>query len=159
MSKTVQTLINGSTYAGEVKHIIVNYLVLLITILPIVMYGSAGLAKIKRAAFLVFFVMAVFQVFLWFAVAAVGISVNWCALGGINFVTVLKYKEYRQSLYYISIVAAVIAIIYYSFTLQKEVTVAHVIAVILGAGLFALFSPKVKDRRRTSYHSKGISEK
>ncbi|MBD1366386.1 hypothetical protein IDJ77_21415 [Mucilaginibacter sp. ZT4R22] len=144
MSKTIQTLIDGATYAGEVKHIVVNYLMLLITILPIVMYGSARQAKIKRAAFWVLFVMAAFQVFLWFAVAAVGISVTWCALGGVNFVTVLKYKESRIPLYYISILAAVIAIIYYAFTLQPEVTVAHLAAVILGAGPFALLSPKVK---------------
>jgi hypothetical protein len=144
MSKTIQTLIDGATYAGEVKHIVVNYLMLLITILPIVMYGSAGQAKIKRAAFWVLFIMAAFQVFLWFAVAAVGISVTWCALGGVNFVTVLKYREYRRPLYYISIVATVIAIVYYAFILQKEVTVAHLAAVILGAGPFAIFSPKAK---------------
>lgn len=143
MSKTIQTLIDGFTYAGEVKHIIVNYLMLLITILPIVMYGSSG-PKIKRAAFGVLLVMAAFQVFLWFAVAAVGISVTWCALGGINFVTALKYKEYRKPLYYLSIVSAVIAITYYAFTLQKEVTFAHIAAVVLGAVPFALFSPKAK---------------
>jgi hypothetical protein len=144
MSKTIQTLIDGATYAGEVKHILINYLVLLITILPVLIYGSAGQAKITRAAFWVLFVMAAFQVLLWFAIAAVGISVTWCALGGVNFVTVLKYKEYRRPLYYISILAAVIAIVYYAFTLQKEVTVAHIAAVILGAGPFALFSPKVQ---------------
>ncbi|OOQ60790.1 hypothetical protein [Mucilaginibacter pedocola] len=141
MNTPLQTITDGLTYAGEVKHIIINYLALLITVAPITMLPAKAL-KIKQAAYLVLFIMAVFQVVLWFVVAATGISVTWCALSGAIVLIVARYREYRQPLLFVAIAATLIAIIYYALTLPIETTIAHAAAVVLGAGLFWVFAPK-----------------
>lgn len=133
-----QTLVDGSTYAGSVKDSLINYLLIFFNFLPVKFATSSP--RIKWGAYWVVIIFLVLQIALWFTIGAIGVSLIWCALAGINLIQFIRDISNRSMLLIGSLIIALAGIAYYALTLYMIVTVAHVLAFALGAGLFYLFT-------------------
>ncbi len=141
MNKITQTLIDGFTYNGSALHIIINYAVLFFSVLP---HLTAAQKKGRRIFWLVLLISLLVQVALWFIFKGAGISVIWCSLAGYNLLlfrrTKLKTGDRNKTLFLISLFTALAGIIYYAVTLPPITTIAHVVGLLMGIGLFYLFN-------------------
>jgi hypothetical protein len=137
MDKIIQTLIAGSTYAGSVKHSVINYVLIALNLLPIILPVKP--AKIKYAVWWVFITMTVLQILVWFG-TAIGVSAIWSALAGANLVLTTRYSNSNRALFFVGIIAALAGIIYYALTFPFATTIAHIVCALAGIGLFYLFS-------------------
>lgn len=141
MIKTVQTLVDGVTYNGSIRHCIINYVLILLVLLPHL--RITGKQQAIRMWFSTFITAVLVQALLWFVAGAVGVSVVWCAMAGFNLVHFYKSNELHTAelkrLYIVGFVASFTAIVYYAVLFPAITTVAHGIAVGMGAGLFYLY--------------------
>ena len=139
MNEIFQTLCNKSTYEGSVMHSILNYALIILTLLP-----HTTVNKTKNKSWLWAFLISVFvQVLLWYLAGAVGVSVIWSSMAGFNLLFFRTFKLYisgkRKLLFIISITAALAAIIFYGILFPFITTTAHITAVLMGIGLFYLY--------------------
>jgi hypothetical protein len=143
----VHIIIPALTYNGSVLDTTLNTVVLVILI--------AALAAQKRSPWWITFVaMVALQVVLWFALEAAGISVVWSGLAGAALVelgagrtssrhTVASDRPpaaiitapTRRRLLIAAAVVAMAAIVYYAVALPPISTVAHLLALLVGAGI------------------------
>ncbi|PSR51955.1 hypothetical protein AHMF7605_29025 [Adhaeribacter arboris] len=143
MNPLFQTLVTGATYAGSFHHSSINYTLLLIAILPHLM-GREQLAKKNQSSWLwTLLSSTLIQISLWFLVNAIGISLIWNALAGFNllFFTRNNYLlAYLKRLFFLSGFTIIfMAIVYYLIIFPVITTIAHVIAILLGVGLYFLY--------------------
>ena len=126
-----KTLTEGATYAGHPFHIILNYTLLLLVLIP----NLFGMGNNTRAWLTLFISFTIIQISFWFAMGAVGISLIWCVLAGYNlliFFLLRKEGAVTAVLLLLSPLAALSAIIFYAIYFPLLTTVAHSIAFVLG---------------------------
>ncbi|MEI9810404.1 MAG: hypothetical protein WDO16_22405 [Bacteroidota bacterium] len=141
MNNVWRTLIDGFTYGGNVMHCIINYSLIVVTVLPHLLKSNPYIRN--RNAWLSALILSlVVQVIIWFVFNDSGVSVIWSSMAGFNTMILLKRGPDRYGkklLLILSLVTALSAIIYYAVTLPLITTCAHVIAVLMGFGFFYLF--------------------
>lgn len=142
MNKILQTFIDGFTYNGSIKHSMINYVLILFTVLP---HLPAVRSQIKgsRGRWIWTLMTTVFvQILLWFLLDVVGVSIIWCSMAGFNLLVLLKGETYNQHrkkmLIIVSLLLSSIGIVYYAVNLPPITTIAHIIAAVMGVGLFYL---------------------
>lgn len=119
----LDTLYRGLTYDGSALHSAINYALLLVSLVP-------WLLRRGTPAWLACFALAcAIQVILWFAVRATGVSVVWCAMAGFG----LFHLHNKTVLAAVLLCAA--GIVLYAFWFPMITTVAHLIAVGIGASV------------------------
>jgi membrane associated rhomboid family serine protease len=153
----VHIIIPALTYNGSVFDTALNAVVLVILI--------TALAVQSRSTWWITLVaMVVLQVVLWFALEASGISVVWSGLAGAALVDLVERRlssrrgsaparlphatdpEPRQWVLATAVGIAAAAMVFYAVALPPITTVAHVLALVVGAGIDAL-TRRVTHRR------------
>ena len=139
MSNFIETLTNGFTYSGTTFHMLINYGLIVLTLLPLILLSKTEKIKPWHFAFIFSFL---FQIFLWFFPGAEGVSVVWCAMAGFGLMHLLKNRlaitMAKYQLVGISLFPALIGNVYYAVTFPLITTIAHVCAVLMGMGLYFL---------------------
>lgn len=140
MDDPLQIIVAGLTYNGSLLHIPINYGLIAITLVPFLAPGAHGSARLGSRWVGCFLIALAVQVLLWFVVDAVGVSVIWATMAGYSLMLRTTRREAytpdRRRLLTVALVCALIGIVYYAVTLPFITTVAHVIAVLLGIGIF-----------------------
>jgi hypothetical protein len=134
MNELVPTLLKGLTYDGDNVAMIINYGLIVLLMLPFIL----GTVVKRQAWILCVILMALIQVLLWFFADAIGVSLIWSGLAGFLGLTYYNKMADQSALNIGVLVIAVAAIIFYAVTYPILTTVAHVLAVILGAIIFAV---------------------
>lgn len=127
------TLREGTTYAGHPFHIVLNYSVLFLVLVP-----HFFLLKRRSRGWLVLFLLfTVIQVGLWFTNGAVGISLIWCGLAGYNLLLFFQYRKEGAATAFLlfSPLVATGAIVFYYLYFPVVTTIAHVSAFLFGLAL------------------------
>ena len=140
MTDILQVSARGLTYDGQIRHVVINYALILLTVLPFAFARS----RPRRAAAwpwggclgLAFGV----QVLLWFTLGASGVSIVWCALAGYALMGFLRAEPglvpQSRVLTILALGSAAAGILYYALTFPALTTIAHLCAVVLGIGTF-----------------------
>ena len=125
------TLQDGATYAGHPFHIVLNYSVLLLVLVP-----HFFLFYRRSYGWLVLLLLfTVIQVGLWFTNGAVGISLIWCALAGYNLYLFFYLRKEGIATAFLLILSPLVAIgamVFYYLYFPVATTAAHVSAFLLG---------------------------
>lgn len=139
VSTTLQTLINGATYNGSVKHSLINYTLIIFSLLPFIIAGNKK-ERSKSHWFTALLTAIVLQVALWFLVNATGVSVIWSLMYGFGLIFLLRHHLTGITvwLFIIGLLMGLFGIIYYAITLPFITTAAHLVAVLTGIGLYFL---------------------
>jgi len=147
MNEWISTIENGLSYNGSTLHMLINYFLIAISVLP---YCIESVRRTKhRAWVLALCIVSLVQVLLWFLLGVVGVSVIWCAMTGyllIDFKRRGLKPARKNGMMLFSILMGVGGIFYYFITFPMLTTVAHVVALLIGAGLFLLLVKKEKYR-------------
>ncbi len=141
MNNVLQRLIDGFSYDGNLKHSVINYLLIAFSLLPYLVKANAAKAS-SNVWLSVFIISLVIQIINWFVFDVSGVSVIWCCMAGYNFMYILKSGDSMYTdnkiLFIVNLLTAIAGIVFYAITLPIITTWAHIIAVLAGAGLFYL---------------------
>lgn len=140
MAEPLQVIIAGLTYEGSLLHSLINYSLIVITLVPFLTPEARGSSRLGYHWAVCFLIALAVQVLLWFIADAVGVSVIWATMGGYSLMVRMAHEnpDARRWLLTASLVSVGIGIVYYAVTLPLITTVAHAIAVLLGIGIFAI---------------------
>jgi hypothetical protein len=135
----VHIIIPALTYDGSVFDTALNAVVLVILITALVLQS-------RSPWWITFVTMAVLQVVLWFALEATGISVVWSGLAGAALVDLVVGRlpdrgasaPSRRWMLATAVTVSIAAITFYVVALPPLSTVAHLLALMVGAGLHTL---------------------
>ena len=145
MNESLQVLVDGFTYRGQVLHIGINYLLIFICLFPYWMAKGKEKTILGRYWIGVLCIMLVLQIWVWFAENAAGVSLIWSALAGLNILLLVKIRLYpdeinaliRQLLWF-SLLAVLVADIYYWFIYPPITTIAHLAGIFVGMVIYGL---------------------
>lgn len=147
MNEWISTIENGLSYNGSALHMLINYFLIGISVLP---YCIGTVRRQSSGAWvLALLIVSLVQVLLWFLLGVVGVSVIWCAMTGYLLVDFKRRGlklAWKNGLMLFSILMGVGGIFYYFISFPMLSTVAHVVALLIGGGLFLLFVKKEKYR-------------
>lgn len=143
MSDLLHVLASRLTYEGNLLHSLINHGLIALTAAPFLAPAPRSEAQAVRGWIGCFLLALAVQVLLWFAVGAGGVSVVWCAMAGFG----ASVRTGRTGalgarggrLLTIAIAGALVGILYYAATFPIITTVAHGVAVAMGAGTFHVF--------------------
>lgn len=145
MKEYLEILINGLFYGGDLSLSVVNYFLVLITLIPFLL---TKLKKINRWK-IILVVSALVQATFWFVLYAQGVSIIWnCMLGvflGAYFQNKSGFINREKYLIYSSILLAVFGDIYYGIIFPMITTIAHLSALVMGLVLYFVLSKKKID--------------
>jgi hypothetical protein len=131
------------TYDGRIFDTVLNTVVLLVLI-------AAFAVQQKSPSWITLVAMSALQVTLWFALGATGFSVVWCGLAGAVLVDLVATHTSRRrspesisrlNLWWIPLAAFIVviaAIAFYAVAIPPISTVAHLLALAVGAGIDSL---------------------
>jgi heme A synthase len=80
MKDVLQIIISGLTYEGQILHIIINYALIILAVMPFLFFDNQGPRKESRAWLVCLAITVIVQVAVWFAARVVGISVVGASL-------------------------------------------------------------------------------
>ncbi|MEJ7681437.1 MAG: hypothetical protein WKG06_27020 [Segetibacter sp.] len=142
MNKKLQTLIDGLTYSGSIKESIINYALIFFTVLPHLMAAKYQTKGNRSKWYLVLIISVFVQIVLWFFPGAVGVSIVWCSMAAFNMLILIKSEFNNKSkikiLLIVSLLLSSLGILYYAIIFPVITTAAHIIAALMGVGLFYL---------------------
>lgn len=140
MSQVLQMIGNGLTYEGQVLHIIINYALVALTVIPFPRPDNRVQRGSSHAWLGCLAIASGVQVVVWFTMRAVGISIIWCAMAGYLFMDYTRgdigQAREKPQLAMVALVAAGIGIVYYAAAFPIDTTVAHLVALVMGIGIF-----------------------
>ena len=140
MGRALQVIANSLTYEGQALHIIINYALVALTVVPFLCPRCRGQRRSSYAWLGSLAAAAGVQVVVWFAAQAVGVSIIWCAMAGYLFIDYTRgnsgQAREKPQLAMVALVAAGLGIAYYAVTSPIETTVAHLVALVMGIGAF-----------------------
>lgn len=138
MGDPLQVIGAGLTYNRNVLHMLINYSLIAITLVPFLAPGAHGSSRMGYRWAGCFLIALAIQVLLWFVAGVVGVSVIWSAMAGYSLMLRMTgaYTPDRRRLLTVALASVLIGIVYYAVTLPLITTVAHVVAVMLGIGIF-----------------------
>jgi hypothetical protein len=122
----MQTIIDSITYKGYESHIAINYVMIVLTLLPFLSdYDDS-----RRWLTCLTFITSI-QVLLWFIMNVIGISLIWCAMAGFlgREYCIGKYNDGSTIWIFCNIV---LVVLYYAMFENIETTIAHIIAIMIG---------------------------
>ena len=141
----LQTLQEGATYNGHRFHIILNYSVLLLVLVP-----HFFLFWRRSWGWLILFVLfTVIQVGLWFTSGAVGISLIWCGLAGYNLLLFFRLRKEGIAMAFLMLFSPIVAIgtmVFYYLLFPIITTEAHITAFLLGLALGLRLQRRLKEK-------------
>jgi hypothetical protein len=139
----VPTIIAALTYDGSIVDTVLNAVVLIVVL-------AALVAQRRSPWWITLAVMTVLQVALWFAMGVVGFSLVWSGLTGAILVELIAQRRSPSRRWVLVVSAAVAgaAIIYYAVTFPPVTTIAHLLAVLVGAGIHALARKRLAAKQR-----------
>lgn len=130
----LQTLQEGATYNNHPFHIVLNYALLVLTLIP-----HLFLLGRRSYGWLILFVLfTVIQVGLWFTNGAVGISIIWCAMAGYNLLLFFRRRKEGVAIAFLFLFSPILAfgaMVFYYLLFPPITTAAHVSAFLLGLAL------------------------
>jgi hypothetical protein len=147
MNDVLQVIINGLTYAGQTPHIIINYALIILLVIPFLLFDNRSPSKESRAWLGCLVIAVIIQVAVWFAaralgISAVGVSLVWCIMVGYLLIDDSNGKlgraGSRRGFVLIALGAGCGGIVYYMVAFPAITTIAHLVAVAIGVGLFYL---------------------
>ena len=154
MNYALQVIVAGLTYNGSLLHIFINYSLIALTLVPFLAPGAHGSSRLGYHWAPCFLIALAVQILLWFIADAVGVSVIWATMAGYSLVLRTTRREAytpdRRRLLTVALVSALIGIVYYAVTLPFITTVAHVIAVLLGIGIFSIVPGRFRRAQKAS---------
>jgi hypothetical protein len=163
----VHIIIPALTYNGSVFDTALNAVVLVILI-------TALTVQSRSPWWITLVAMMTLQLVLWFALEASGISVVWSGLAGAALVDLVGRRlssrrtpaparlsratdpESRQWVLATAVGIAAAAMVFYAVALPPITTVAHVLALVVGAGIHAL--TRWVARRRADRRARKITD-
>jgi hypothetical protein len=155
MKDALQVIIDGLTYEGQVLHIIINYALIILAVMPFLFFNVRAPRK-NSSAWVGYLVIAVFiQVAVWFAarairVSVVGVSLIWCIMMGYLLVDYSKGNLGRtghmRGLVLIALGSGCGGIVYYMVAFPAITTISHLVAVSVGVSLFYLIQLVAKKK-------------
>lgn len=150
MSDILHTLSNGLTYEGQLLHIIINYTLIILTIVPFLLDRDSSTNWKYRGWIVSFVIITSFQVAVWFLIDAVGVSLIWCTMAGYIVVYYwldgLRQDKVTNRLARVALLSAFAVMVYYAVVFPIITTVAHVVAVLIGIGLFFIMRSISKNK-------------
>ncbi|MGB2864264.1 MAG: hypothetical protein WBC05_13120 [Sedimentisphaerales bacterium] len=155
----LQVIINGLTYEGQTLHIIINYALILLVVMPFLLIYNRAPRKESRAWLGCLAIAVIVQVAVWFAARAVGISVVgvsliWCMIMGYLLIDYsggnLGRTGYRRGFVFVALGTGFGGIVYYMVSFPAITTIAHLVAAGIGVGLFYLMRFIAAKKRITS---------
>ena len=140
MNSFLQVLRRGMTYDGRIAHVLINYALIILVLLPNVFIGQRMEGSPDWTWMTCLGIALLVQVLLWFIAQASGVSIVWSALAGY---TLIAYgtrgtgsAEQNGFLALLALSSAGCAIVYYAVTYPLITTIAHICAVLLGIGVW-----------------------
>ena len=158
MNDVLQMIINGLTYEGKVLHIIINYTLIMLVIMPYLLFDNRAPSKESRAWLVCLAIAVIVQVAVWFAARAIGVSVVgvsliWCMMMGYLLIGYLKGNLGRvghgRVFVFVALIACCVGIAYYMVAFPAVTTIAHLVAAGIGVGLFYLMRLVAMKKRVT----------
>ena len=147
MNDVLQMIINGLTYEGKVLHIIINYTLIMLVIMPYLLFDNRAPSKESRAWLVCLAIAVIVQVAVWFAARAIGVSVVgvsliWCMMMGYLLIDYSKGNlgrtSHKRGLVLAALGIGCGGIVYYMVAFPTITTIAHLVTVGIGVGLFYL---------------------
>ena len=147
MKDVLQVIIIGLTYEGQVLHIIVNYTLIILTVMPFLFFNVRAPRKNSSAWLGCLAIAVIVQVAVWFAaramgISAVGVSLIWCMMVGYLLIDYLRGNLGRtgckRGFVLVALSAGCGGFIYYMVAFPIITTIAHLFAAGIGVGLFYL---------------------
>ena len=155
MNETLQTLVNGLTYEGEMLDSVIGYALIALSLAPYLLIPSQEPGRDSRGWIVCLTIVAILQVTVWFTVPVVGVSLVWCAMGGYLLMDYsrgnMSRSRKRQLLAILALVTALMGIVYCAVAFPIITTIAHISAVLVGISLF-LGVKYLGDRLRNTRH-------
>lgn len=149
MNTIWQTIINAATYNYSIKHCVINYMLISVSVLPHLVARIQSKANQNKWLW-VLIISTFVQVFIWFSFNAVGVSIIWCSTTGFNILYFkrepFQFSDTTKLLYNLSFASVLIGVVYYFITLPFLTTIAHLIAILMGTSFFYLFKNKASRR-------------
>lgn len=128
-------LLNALSYNGDFLLSIINYVLLIIVILPFVVTDLKTKASYWWIVLLCSFLL---QALLWFVLQVQGISIIWNALFGFLLLVFIRresqWSAKSKVLIYFSMGATVFANLYFGLSLPFITSIAHIAAIVFGMG-------------------------
>lgn len=147
MNDVLQIIINGLTYKGQALHIIINYTLIILVVMPYLIFDNRAQNNEIRAWLGCLVIAVIVQVAVWFAartvgISAVGVSLIWCMMVGYLLIDYSKGNlgriGYSRGFVLVALSAGCGGIVYYMLAFPTITTIAHLVAVNIGVGLFYL---------------------
>lgn len=148
MNEVLRTIVNGLTYEGQVFHILINYTLIILTVLPFLRNPDSSTSWERHGWKICLGIITLLQIVVWFIADAVGVSLIWSAMAG--FLAFAYWRggfeqaQNKKRLVQIALTATFAAIVFYAVAFPVITTIAHVVALfvglsvfLIGAGLFA----------------------
>ena len=172
MDDVLEVIVNGLTYAGQPIHIVINYTLIVLVVVPFLLSANRAVGKKSRAWLACLTIAVIAQVALWFAArGAIGVSLVWSIMLGYLLIDYLRGNLGRtghgRRLVPIALGAGCGGIVYYAVGFPAITTIAHLVAAGIGVGFWSdrseldarvgpatLFEPTMsEDERELRYHT------
>ena len=143
----MQTIVRALTYNGSVLDTVLNAIVLIVLV-------AALLTQRRSPWWTALVVVVVVQIAVWFALGVVGFSLVWSGLAGVAAVDLLVRRGTSgRWMLRGALIIALAALLYYAVTVPPISTIAHLLAVAVGAGIHALAlrAPRHLSARRVNH--------
>jgi hypothetical protein len=159
MDDVLEVIVNGLTYAGQPIHIVINYTLIVLVVVPFLLSANRAVGKKSRAWLACLTIAVIAQVALWFAARAVGmgvigVSLVWSIMLGYLLIDYLRGNlgrtGHRRGLVPVALGAGCGGIVYYAVGFPAITTIAHLVAAGIGVGLFYLIQFIAAKKRVTS---------
>jgi hypothetical protein len=145
MNEYIEILVNGFTYGGELLHIVINYALIFICLIPYFKMKVQWKKEFRKYWISILSIMLTLQIYLWFAENVTGVSLIWSALAGLNIVILLRINRLPDEgmtliikLLWISLLCVLVADIYYWFIYPAITTIAHLVATFTGIVIYSI---------------------
>ncbi|MFK7925130.1 MAG: hypothetical protein AB8H47_24450 [Bacteroidia bacterium] len=155
MNESLQILVDGFTYRGDLLDIAINYAVLALCLLPHLLTKDKPI--LSNFWVWVLIIETVIQIWIWFSMNESGISLIWSALAGLNILLLVKANRSQEGvsllikqMLWLSLVAVILANIYYLITLPYITIIAHMIAMIMGMAIYGIIVLVRKGRTKST---------
>ncbi len=159
MNAVLEVIINGLTYEGQTLHIIINYTLIMLVIMPFLLSDNRAVSKGSRAWLGCLAIAVIVQIAGWFAarvvgISAVGVSLIWCMM--VSYLLIdysrgnLGRTGHRRRFVLVALGAGCGGIVYYMVAFPAITTIVHLVAAGIGVGLFYLMQLIATKKRVTS---------
>lgn len=145
MNESLQVLVDGFSYRGDLLDIAINYVVLALCLSPHLLAKGKDKAILSNFWLWVLIIETALQIWIWFVMNETGISLIWSALAGLNILILVKLycspegeSPLIKQLLWASLIAVIVANVYYVITLPLITLMAHLVAMIMGMAIYGV---------------------